>query len=89
MEDELAERAEPTSTESAPTKADEDSCPSCREGVQGEKHNWIRCDACKTWFHWACAGNGGDLELINKWCALDMNLLYMLIQYEFPYKQVL
>ncbi|KAJ8585218.1 Clavaminate synthase-like protein [Rhizopogon salebrosus TDB-379] len=64
MED---EQVEPTPTESAPTKADEDACPSCREGVQGEKSDWIRCDACKVWFHWACAGNGGELELINKW----------------------
>ena len=69
MEDE----PEPKPAEFAPTKADEDTCPSCREDVQGEKSNWIRCDACKTWFHWACVGNSSDLELINKWCVLDVN----------------
>ncbi|KAG2360732.1 Clavaminate synthase-like protein [Suillus spraguei] len=63
MEDE----PEPAQAESTPTKTDEDVCPSCREGVQGEKSSWIRCDACKIWFHWACVGDGSDLELINKW----------------------
>jgi F-box/leucine-rich repeat protein 10/11 len=77
MED---EQVEPMPTESAPAKADEDVCPSCREGVQGEKSDWIRCDACKVWFHWACAGNGGELELINKWCALEVNQLCILTQ---------
>lgn len=71
MEDE----PEPTQAESAPTKTDEDMCPSCREGVQGEKSSWIRCDACKIWFHWACVGDGSDLESINKWCTLDVNSL--------------
>ncbi|KAG2746648.1 hypothetical protein P692DRAFT_201867625 [Suillus brevipes Sb2] len=66
MEDE----PEPTQAESTPTKTNEDVCPSCREGVHGEKSSWIRCDACKIWFHWACVGDGSDLELINKWCIL-------------------
>jgi F-box and leucine-rich repeat protein 10/11 len=49
----------------------EDSCPACKPDVtadlQGAKESWIGCDACKAWFHWRCAGNGEDMELINKW----------------------
>lgn len=31
------------------------------------KESWVRCDACKRWFHWRCAGEGGALDLIDKW----------------------
>jgi F-box/leucine-rich repeat protein 10/11 len=34
-----------------------------------EKERWIRCDACKTWYHWRCVGHGDDIESIDKWCA--------------------
>ncbi|KAI0646748.1 Clavaminate synthase-like protein [Trametes meyenii] len=54
-------------------KDDDDKCPACRdEQGQGEqlaadKEQWVRCDACKTWFHWRCVGEGGDLDAIGKW----------------------
>ena len=53
---------------------EEDKCPACKEATQEDwraedKESWVRCDACKTWFHWRCAGQG-DLEAIGKWCAL-------------------
>ncbi|KAJ7070349.1 jumonji superfamily protein [Mycena belliarum] len=37
-----------------------DSCPGCTTESsasfnQFEKENWIRCDVCKTWYHWRCA----------------------------------
>lgn len=57
-------------SETEPAHSDiEESCPACKGDVvpEGVKENWIRCDACKTWFHWRCAGNGGDPEMINKW----------------------
>lgn len=52
---------------------DEDRCPACKEGTQEDwnaedKESWVRCDACKKWFHWRCSGEG-DLEAIGKWCA--------------------
>jgi hypothetical protein len=54
---------------------EEDRCPACKgdaaEEFQGVKESWIECDACKIWFHWRCAGNGGDMELINRWCVLQ------------------
>ncbi|KAF9456493.1 jumonji superfamily protein [Collybia nuda] len=48
------------------------SCPACAENPTEspnayDKENWIRCDICKTWYHWRCAGNGGDVETIDKW----------------------
>ncbi|KIP03676.1 hypothetical protein PHLGIDRAFT_110576 [Phlebiopsis gigantea 11061_1 CR5-6] len=50
---------------------DEDRCPACKEGTQEDwnaedKESWVRCDACKKWFHWRCSGEG-DLEAIGKW----------------------
>ncbi|EGN96043.1 hypothetical protein SERLA73DRAFT_162011 [Serpula lacrymans var. lacrymans S7.3] len=51
-----------------------DSCPACKsdEGSESSlsiftKQSWVRCDACKTWFHWLCVGNGGELETIDRW----------------------
>ena len=35
-------------------------------GAGAEKESWVRCDACKTWFHWRCAGEG-DLDAVGKW----------------------
>jgi hypothetical protein len=50
---------------------EEESCPACKAGaadvVQVIKESWIECDVCKTWFHWRCAGNGENMELINRW----------------------
>ncbi|KXN90450.1 JmjC domain-containing histone demethylation protein 1 [Leucoagaricus sp. SymC.cos] len=47
-------------------------CPACIQGESStlnafEKERWIRCDACKTWYHWRCVGKGDDIESIDKW----------------------
>ncbi|PBK77816.1 Clavaminate synthase-like protein [Armillaria solidipes] len=49
--------------------ATEETCPSCPKDVDAnlDKNNWIRCDACKVWYHWGCAGNGEDSASIDKW----------------------
>ena len=49
----------------------EDKCPACTEETSrprddADKESWVRCDACKTWYHWRCAGEG-DLEAVGKW----------------------
>lgn len=54
-----------------------ETCPACSEGTTEsfnafDKENWVRCDVCKTWFHWRCAGNGEDVNSIDKWCV-DLN----------------
>ncbi|KAI0653207.1 hypothetical protein C8Q70DRAFT_1037857 [Cubamyces menziesii] len=52
---------------------DDDRCPECKgsvpEGSQvaADREKWVRCDACKTWFHWRCVGEGGDLDAVDKW----------------------
>ncbi len=60
---------------SQPTPQEEDRCPACAdEAMQGwnaaDKESWVRCDACKSWFHWRCAGDG-DLEAVDKWCVCN------------------
>jgi hypothetical protein len=52
--------------------ASEEKCPACKNENNDtwdivDKENWIRCDACKAWFHWRCVGESGDLETIDKW----------------------
>ncbi|PFH47184.1 hypothetical protein AMATHDRAFT_68337 [Amanita thiersii Skay4041] len=47
-------------------------CPACAEQSNDssntpEKESWIRCDACKTWYHWRCAGDGSDVDAVDKW----------------------
>ena len=60
-------------------KAQEERCPACRDGDgeqppdAADKEKWVRCDACKTWFHWRCAGEG-DLDAVDKWCAASYSL---------------
>lgn len=53
--------------------AAKESCPQCKVDANEDgtavavKEDWVRCDACKVWFHWRCAGEGDDLETIDKW----------------------
>lgn len=50
---------------------DESKCPACTKDsaalIEAGKEKWISCDACRTWYHWRCSGNGEDLDLIDKW----------------------
>ncbi|KAH8110283.1 Clavaminate synthase-like protein [Phellopilus nigrolimitatus] len=52
-------------------KASKERCPQCKDdaddGAAAVKEDWVRCDACKVWFHWRCVGDGGDLEVLDKW----------------------
>ncbi|KAF8479156.1 JmjC domain-containing histone demethylation protein 1 [Russula ochroleuca] len=50
----------------------EDLCPSCsvsltRDLKDDDSESWVRCDFCKTWYHWRCVGENGQLETIDKW----------------------
>ena len=53
-------------------KAQDERCPACRDEAgqppldAADKEKWVRCDACKIWFHWRCAGDG-DLDAVDKW----------------------
>ncbi|KAI0048251.1 Clavaminate synthase-like protein [Auriscalpium vulgare] len=52
-----------------PSHSANDSCPSCRsdnETHETDRDDWIRCDACRTWYHWRCAGDG-DIAAVDKW----------------------
>lgn len=67
--------------QSVTTVSEEDTCPACKDlsaDLQStvSKENWIRCDACKSWYHWVCAGNGADVDTIDKWqvCATATTL---------------
>ncbi|KAF5365765.1 hypothetical protein D9758_003174 [Tetrapyrgos nigripes] len=45
-------------------------CPACTDESVAEfedKEEWAMCGGCKTWYHWRCAGNGEDLDTIDKW----------------------
>ncbi|KAF8634158.1 hypothetical protein AX17_004276 [Amanita inopinata Kibby_2008] len=49
-----------------------ETCPACTDsGTEAlnapDKESWIRCDACKRWYHWRCAGDDRDVESIDKW----------------------
>ncbi|KAF8892678.1 hypothetical protein BD779DRAFT_1510319 [Infundibulicybe gibba] len=66
----------PTKTEpapeSVPAHTEEDTCPACTpestESFNAQvKEHWIRCDVCKAWYHWRCAGNGAAVDTIDKW----------------------
>ena len=62
------------------TQAQDDTCPACvghdtQQWAAADKENWVRCDACKTWYHWRCAGDGSDLDAIDKWS--DCRILMM------------
>jgi hypothetical protein len=50
----------------------EDLCPSCsvsltRDIKDEDSESWVRCDFCKTWYHWRCVGENGQLDAIDKW----------------------
>lgn len=50
----------------------EDLCPACsvaltRDIKDEDSESWVRCDFCKTWYHWRCVGENGQLETIDKW----------------------
>ncbi|KAF8271808.1 jumonji protein [Lactarius quietus] len=50
----------------------DDLCPACsvsltRDVKDEDSESWIRCDACKTWYHWRCVGDNGQLDAIDKW----------------------
>lgn len=65
----------PPGQEAAPNEQENDKCPACKNGESEawaavDKENWVRCDACKTWYHWRCAGDGGDLDAVDKWSEL-------------------
>ncbi|KAH9955595.1 jumonji protein [Russula dissimulans] len=50
----------------------DDLCPSCsvsfaRDIKEEDSESWIRCDFCKTWYHWRCVGEHVQLETIDKW----------------------
>src|SRR5229473_3915077 len=63
----------------------EDLCPSCsvsltRDQVKDEdSESWVRCDFCKTWYHWRCVGENGQLEAIDKWFVLPLPSVILLI----------
>jgi F-box and leucine-rich repeat protein 10/11 len=65
----------------------EDLCPSCsvsliRDQVKDEdSESWVRCDFCKTWYHWRCVGENGQLEAIDKWFVLPLPSVILLILY--------
>ncbi|KAK7466936.1 JmjC domain-containing histone demethylation protein 1 [Stygiomarasmius scandens] len=50
----------------------EDRCPACTNETTAnlqfeDKEEWAMCGACKTWYHWRCAGNGEELDTVDKW----------------------
>ena len=55
----------------------EDKCPACTpENADADKVSWIKCEACKQWYHWTCAGNGADVETIDHWCGVILPLVH-------------
>lgn len=70
--EEAQETVQETPVQPVPTASEEDTCPACKDlpaDLQStvSKESWIRCDACKSWYHWVCAGNGADVDTIDKW----------------------
>ncbi|CAE6420679.1 unnamed protein product [Rhizoctonia solani] len=49
-----------------------DRCAACkpdavRSSSSKAKTVWAECEKCGTWFHWDCVGEGGDINLVDKW----------------------
>ncbi|KEP53580.1 JmjC domain histone demethylation protein [Rhizoctonia solani 123E] len=49
-----------------------DRCAACkpdagRSAPSKAKTVWAECEKCGTWFHWDCVGEGGDINLVDKW----------------------
>lgn len=70
--EEVHELVQEAPVQPATMASEEDTCPACKDlptDLQSAvfKENWIRCDACKSWYHWVCAGNGADVDTIDKW----------------------
>jgi hypothetical protein len=66
----------------------EDLCPSCsvsltRDLKDDDSESWVRCDFCKTWYHWRCVGENGQLETIDKWFVLPLPPIILLVLYPF------
>ncbi|TRM56644.1 hypothetical protein BD626DRAFT_560748 [Schizophyllum amplum] len=48
--------------------SDVEKCPACSpENESADKSHWIKCEACKQWYHWVCAGSAVDVETIDHW----------------------
>ncbi|KAG8217341.1 Clavaminate synthase-like protein [Butyriboletus roseoflavus] len=70
--EEAHEIVQDSPVQSVTAAIEEDICPACKDlpaDLQStvSKESWIRCDACKSWYHWVCAGNGADVDTIDKW----------------------
>ncbi|KAG6878743.1 hypothetical protein C0993_008042 [Termitomyces sp. T159_Od127] len=66
----LSSNSSPPATETV--EHDDENCPACSVGSTRAsnpftKEQWVRCDVCMTWYHWRCAGSGGDLDAVDKW----------------------
>ncbi|QRV86082.1 JmjC domain, hydroxylase [Ceratobasidium sp. AG-Ba] len=45
-------------------------CAACKPDspvANKAKTVWAECEACGTWFHWDCVGEGGDISRVDKW----------------------
>ncbi len=73
----------------------EDLCPSCSASLTGnqvkdeDSESWVRCDFCKTWYHWRCVGENGQLETIDKWFVPPLFTRYALNSLNIPGSAVL
>ncbi|KAJ3974162.1 jumonji protein [Lentinula raphanica] len=66
------ETTTPTNGEPPETKLADDRCPACTPETIAQlddeiNEQWAMCGACKIWYHWRCAGDGVDLDTIDKW----------------------
>jgi len=65
-------------TETDVVYSQDDLCPSCsvsftRDIKEEDNESWIRCDFCKTWYHWRCVGEHVQLETIDKWFVFRLS----------------